>query len=572
MSAEQNTPSSIESGASPPLPGGHAEPDASSVPLLEPPAPIASRFVVQRGPGWYRERFQETPSWLASLVAHLCILVTLGSFLVPIKNSPRPIDLLLFFTEADDEEEVGDVVVMAQSPLEDVAKETRGDEGEEFESPDREEAPVVDEPITDTENSEEPPAEPMAEEEKPKEPATKPLLVDKGEEIPPEIRDLFTPALNSSVTTGVSVSTAVVPPGLDRRNDMDNVVDRFIEYDIGRLRGQAGAAANRAFRALGPEAIPALVRGLNKSAGIQASCPVMVIASQLENQLHSSGDPVLVRYALDHLGDDVSRNAPHAGRIRQLKQRLAQHFIDSDRQIRLAAGKWGIPMTDPLLESVRTSMGKSNRDIRVQISGPDPAKRVSGLIAISMRDHRFDYNERHEMAESMIAQLGKETDARMMMVFHQAVEGLATSQGCESVKAAGNPVGLASNWNASWQARKRDIRSANAARLLAEGRNAANRGQANRAGVVYRQVIAQFPETNSASLANDLLRSIDFSKIAASDLRRAIALENAGRQTAAARYYTQIMQKYPKTEAARDARRRMSAGRRGVPVVSSGSD
>src|SRR5690606_31817077 len=66
---------------------------------------------------------------------------------------------------------------------------------------------------------------------------------------------------------------------------MDRIVDDFIAYDIGQLRGTAGARARQQFAQLGPESIPALVRGLNKAAGIHASCPVGVIASKLVSTL-----------------------------------------------------------------------------------------------------------------------------------------------------------------------------------------------------------------------------------------------------------------------------------------------
>ena len=101
----------------------------------------------------------------------------------------------------------------------------------------------------------------------------------------------------------------------------DQVVDRFIQYDIGKLRGAAGIAANRAFHALGPEAFPALVRGLNRSADIHASCPVGVIAGKLLTTLRQTRDPSLADYAARHIGDGVSSSAPHYRRIIALRDR-----------------------------------------------------------------------------------------------------------------------------------------------------------------------------------------------------------------------------------------------------------
>src|SRR5690242_13193143 len=58
---------------------------------------------------------------------------------------------------------------------------------------------------------------------------------------------------------------------------LDEIVNRYIQYDIGRLQGRDGAKALKEFNDLGPEAIPSLVRGLNRAAAIEHSCPVVVI-------------------------------------------------------------------------------------------------------------------------------------------------------------------------------------------------------------------------------------------------------------------------------------------------------
>jgi hypothetical protein len=48
----------------------------------------------------------------------------------------------------------------------------------------------------------------------------------------------------------------------------NKVVDDFILYDIGRLRGQLGQLALTRFNQLGPDSLPALVRGINLAAGL----------------------------------------------------------------------------------------------------------------------------------------------------------------------------------------------------------------------------------------------------------------------------------------------------------------
>src|SRR5690242_1754159 len=52
----------------------------------------------------------------------------------------------------------------------------------------------------------------------------------------------------------------------EEEDKLDEIIDRFMDYDIGRLHGQEAAKALKDFKNLGPEAIPALVRGVNRAA------------------------------------------------------------------------------------------------------------------------------------------------------------------------------------------------------------------------------------------------------------------------------------------------------------------
>src|SRR5688572_30752368 len=54
----------------------------------------------------------------------------------------------------------------------------------------------------------------------------------------------------------------------EEEKKLDGIIDRFILYDIGQLRGEEGQKAVREFAKLGPEAIPALIRGINRAAAI----------------------------------------------------------------------------------------------------------------------------------------------------------------------------------------------------------------------------------------------------------------------------------------------------------------
>jgi hypothetical protein len=104
----------------------------------------------------------------------------------------------------------------------------------------------------------------------------------------------------------------------EEEDKLDKIVDRFMEYDIGRLQGREGAKALKEFKDLGPEAIPALVRGLNRAAKIEHSCPCVVIAQKLGKLLAASEDQELMEFVRDEIGSGVGHTS-HAGVLKDLR-------------------------------------------------------------------------------------------------------------------------------------------------------------------------------------------------------------------------------------------------------------
>src|SRR6516165_417078 len=54
---------------------------------------------------------------------------------------------------------------------------------------------------------------------------------------------------------------------------LDQTINRFIAADTGKLQGAEARDAVADFKKVKPEAIPALIRGLNRAARIDHSCP-----------------------------------------------------------------------------------------------------------------------------------------------------------------------------------------------------------------------------------------------------------------------------------------------------------
>jgi hypothetical protein len=102
---------------------------------------------------------------------------------------------------------------------------------------------------------------------------------------------------------------------------LDKIIDQFMLYDIGRLRGADARKALKDFKELGPEAIPALIRGLNRAAQIQHSCPVVTIAEKLGRMLLASNDQELLEFARDNIGAGVGRTR-HVGVLQDLRVKV----------------------------------------------------------------------------------------------------------------------------------------------------------------------------------------------------------------------------------------------------------
>src|SRR5436190_3868931 len=113
------------------------------------------------------------------------------------------------------------------------------------------------------------------------------------------------------------------------------VIDRFILYDTGKLKGEEGKKALAEFNKLGPEAVFQLLEGFNKAANMEHSCPAVIIGRKLSMVLSSSNDLELLVFAKENIGLDVKAKR-HMGTIRDLQ--LAAQLRRATLQRRIASG------------------------------------------------------------------------------------------------------------------------------------------------------------------------------------------------------------------------------------------
>jgi precorrin-6B methylase 2 len=137
-----------------------------------------------------------------------------------------------------------------------------------------------------------------------------------------------------------------LPTLTDKENRaLQDIVDRFIDQDVGKLKGQEAAKAVSDFKALGPEAIFALIEGLNKAANMEDSCPAALIAKKLRVIIGASKDTALLDFAKENIGADVTAKR-HVNLLADLRLGVQLRRTTVNRML-LAANNKPAPAKQP---------------------------------------------------------------------------------------------------------------------------------------------------------------------------------------------------------------------------------
>jgi hypothetical protein len=141
---------------------------------------------------------------------------------------------------------------------------------------------------------------------------------------------MFTPSLILALTLATGQSAANDPrpphpfapslPQLTPKEEAkyEGIVDRFIQFDTGKLPGAAGKKAVEDFNQLPPEAIFVLIDGFNRTANMEASCPAVVIGKKIIKILNASDDLELLTFAKENLGAGVTAKR-HLGMLKDVQ-------------------------------------------------------------------------------------------------------------------------------------------------------------------------------------------------------------------------------------------------------------
>lgn len=135
----------------------------------------------------------------------------------------------------------------------------------------------------------------------------------------PEPKETGTPRMRHPLAPSLPLLT------YKEESELDATINRFIDADTGKLSGPTAKKAIDDFKALGPEATFALIRGFNRSAHIDHSCPALTIARKLTSTLSRTADIDLLQYAKENIGIGV-RKTKHGDVIQELKSGCARRI------------------------------------------------------------------------------------------------------------------------------------------------------------------------------------------------------------------------------------------------------
>jgi hypothetical protein len=180
----------------------------------------------------------------------------------------------------------------------------------------------------------------------------------------------------------------------DEENKIDEVINRFIDYDSGMLRDSGSRQAVADFQKLGPESIPALIRGLNRAAKIEHSCPAVTIAKRLARLLRSTKDPALLEFARENVGAGVTQSR-HMGVIKDLKvvcMLRARTLAESGETAEAFEGTFTLPQfgamgsTQRKLQSLPRQLSTLNEsDLKAKLSDKSGEVRAAAADVVARK-------------------------------------------------------------------------------------------------------------------------------------------------------------------------------------------
>jgi hypothetical protein len=197
----------------------------------------------------------------------------------------------------------------------------------------------------------------------------------------------------------------------EEEDEIDRIIDRFILFDTGRLGGADGKKALTDFNALGPESTLGLIRGLNKAAKLEASCPALTIGKKLAGILRTTNDVKLLEFARENIGAGVGRSR-HGGLLNELrvtcmarKRVAAAHSALAAREKKKTEKSPRSMSVSELTTAVTKEKGSRLRLLLTELAGRDGAEVVSTLGSAAASGDRETIALARKLLASNLARL-----------------------------------------------------------------------------------------------------------------------------------------------------------------------
>jgi hypothetical protein len=153
----------------------------------------------------------------------------------------------------------------------------------------------------------------------------------------------------------------------EEEEKLDKIIDRFMEADVGNLKGDAALKARAAFDRLGPDAIPALCRGIIRATQLEDSCPTLMIAKKLKAMVARTDDKQLCNYIRDNVPSGLRTR--HDGVLADLRTACSLR--------RTVLARQGPPTTSPPEEKSLATL--SVADLAKE-AGTERGKRLTAVL------------------------------------------------------------------------------------------------------------------------------------------------------------------------------------------------
>jgi hypothetical protein len=199
-------------------------------------------------------------------------------------------------------------------------------------------------------------------------------------------------------------------PALTKEEEerLDRIIDRFMMYDIGLLSVEDGNKALRDFQKLGPESIPALLRGLNRAAQIEHSCPVVVIGQKLLKFLGTSDDLELLQFARDEIGSGVGRSR-HAPFLQELRFKVLIRRNTVARRPPPVPKTPATMTTAELAEAAGKEQGRKLEQVMTELEKRRGPEVLAGLATVA--GGSSDKDSRQQARDLLDSHLGRQPEA-----------------------------------------------------------------------------------------------------------------------------------------------------------------